>query len=138
MLKPSDIDKTLGEVLLAHEKDTSFNLTFNKTAKKIIGNSLLIMLSGALFNYATNYEYKDLSKTLMGVAALVLMIGCRVSEDWNAIKFVDDFCNRRGLKREDYRDFSNDLNYTEELLNKKIRLFDFEEDVPAKPKKPKM
>ena len=138
MLKPSDIDKTLGEVLLANEKDTSFNLTLNKTTKRIIGNSLLISVAGVLFNYSTNYEYTDLTKIAMGIASMVLIIGYRLGDDWEEIKFVDDFCNRRGLKREDYRDFSKDLNYTDDLLNKKIRAFDFPEGVLPSTKKPKM
>lgn len=37
MRNPSDIDKTLSEVLLKHQQDTTFNLTCNKTTKRILG-----------------------------------------------------------------------------------------------------
>lgn len=137
MIKPSDIDKTLGEVLLNHKKDTVFNLTYNKSTKRMLGNSFLLSISYILYNYSTNFEYQSEANIAAGIGVFLLMTGYKLGEEFKAVKFVDDFCNRRGIDRLKYRDYYSDMGYKEDLLSKKIKPFDIQEEVkPKKTRKP--
>lgn len=133
-IKPSDIDKTLGEVLKEHQENSKFNIGWKLTpsTKYVLGNSFLFIVSAQLFNFATDGEYSTAKSIVLGVGIALLMTYKKLAEEFKGVIFVEEFCKRRGLKRMEFRDFDEDLSYKPALLEKKIRAFDIPDKASSK------
>lgn len=129
IVKPSDIDRTLGEVLKDFNDDNTLSLKLNASSKYLIGNSIALFASLHMFNYVTNDSHELAAKIVTGIGLLVIMSCKKIESGVKMLSFVNDFCKRRGLNPKNFTDGGADLYFKDELLNKKILGFDIPEEL---------